>query len=341
MIVRRNIFEKYENVKINIPYLVGDRVLVKKGERVSNDQDIVVKKGSSIKHSFYLPDKLGTDISKIQECITCIDGELVNVGDTLAERVVANGLTVKRLVAPSQGVVDLERINQGFLDLLGEENDVVVRSNFNATVIDVSPVDGLVVSTDTLALDILAISNVAGNKESRVFGEFVVLGDGNDLLLEADLDSYRDKIVFVGKYLHSNLLQDLFEKGASFVLTCSMDYSHFRNQGLPLGVLEGFGEISSGKKFLSTISSMNGKFALIDYTEMQIFFLSKEVGRGQKSELFVKSAVGSVVISRSLCNYGMYGKVIDIEKESTYLVVEWESGQRSMVNIGNVEFVTI
>ena len=67
MIVRRNIFEKYENVKINIPYLVGDRVLVKKGERVSNGQDIVVKKGSSIKHSFYLPDKLGTDISKIQE----------------------------------------------------------------------------------------------------------------------------------------------------------------------------------------------------------------------------------------------------------------------------------
>jgi hypothetical protein len=37
----------------------------------------------------------------------------------------------------------------------------------------------------------------------------------------------------------------------------------------------------------------------------------------------------------------MLGKVVGIEEESSYINVEWEGGQRTIINIGSVEFVSI
>jgi hypothetical protein len=55
----------------------------------------------------------------------------------------------------------------------------------------------------------------------------------------------------------------------------------------------------------------------------------------------VKSAVGSTVISRALPNYGMLGKIVSMEEEGLYANVEWEGGQKSMINIASVEFVSL
>jgi hypothetical protein len=37
----------------------------------------------------------------------------------------------------------------------------------------------------------------------------------------------------------------------------------------------------------------------------------------------------------------MLGKVVGVEEESNYINVEWESTQRTIINIGSVEFVSI
>ena len=161
------------------------------------------------------------------------------------------------------------------------------------------------------------------------------------MVLRADDSNYQDKIVFVGKYLHTELLYDLFEKGALFVLTYSMDYEDFRRQGLPVGVIGGFGEIYSSKAMIDLISSMNGKFVVVDYDESQMFFITQDKAYVVKEDLFVKSATGSTVISRSLSNYGMLGKIISIEEEGLYVNVEWEAGQRSIINLASVEFVSL
>jgi hypothetical protein len=343
MIVRRKILEKYGNYRFNIPYKPGDKVLVKTGDKLDEDDDLMLKKGSHIKQSFFLPEEIDVQISKLSEHINCIDGEFVNEGDVLAEKVMAGGLNVKKIIAPAQGVVDLSRLSSGYLDLLGEESEIVVKSSFKGVVEGVDPVEGINVQSNAYALDLLCISDLPTRPkgEKKVFGEFVVIGDGKDLVLHADDSNYQDKIVFVGKYLHTDLLYDLFEKGALFVLTYSMDYEDFRRQGLPVGIIAGFGEIYSSKSIIDLVSSMNGKFVVVDYDESQMFFITEDKTYVTQEDLFVKSAVGSTVISRALPNYGMLGKIVSMEEEGLYANVEWEGGQKSMINIASVEFVSL
>jgi len=343
MIVRRKIFEKYKDYHFSIPYQSGDRVSVKVGERIKKGEEILTKSGSHITHSFYLPEEIDVQIGKLREHINCIDGELVERGDILVERVMSGGLSVKKVISPVQGVVDLSRLKSGYLDILGEEEETVIKSSFEGVVEGIDPIDGINVISDSYALDLLSISdaNNRTKKERRIVGEFSVIGNGIDLVLRADEESYRDKIVFTGKYLHPELLYDLFQKGALFVLTYSMDYIDFRKQGLPVGILGGFGEIYSSRDITKLISSMNGTFVVVDYDESQMFFVTDNKTYTTKEELFVKTAVGSTVISRALPNYGMLGKVVGVEEESSYINVEWEGGQRTIINIGSVEFVSI
>jgi len=343
MIVRRKIFEKYKDYRFSIPYQSGDKVSIKEGESIKKGQEILTKSGSHITHSFYLPEGIDVQVSKLKEHINCIDGELVEKGDVLVERVMPGGLSVKKVVSPVQGVVDLSRLKSGYLDILGEEEETIVKSSFEGVVEGIDPIDGINVISDAYALDLLSISdaNNRGKKDRRIVGEFTVIGNGRDLVLKADEESYRDKVVFTGKYLHPELLYDLFQKGALFVLTYSMDYMDFRKQGLPVGIVGGFGEIYSSKDIAELISSMESVFVIVDYDESQIFFVTNNKTYTTKEELFVKTAIGSKVISRALSNYGMLGKVVGVEEESNYINVEWEGGQRTIINIGSVEFVSI
>jgi len=343
MIVRRKIFEKYKDYHFSIPYQSGDKVSVRTGESIRKGQEILTKSGSHITHSFYLPEEIDVQVEKLKEHINCIDGELVEKGDVLVERVMSGGLSVKKVVSPVQGVVDLSRLESGYLDILGEEEETIIKSSFEGVVEGIDPIDGINVISDAYALDLLSISDAdnRGKKDKRVVGEFSVIGNGIDLVLKAEEESYRDKIVFTGKYLHPELLHDLFQKGALFVLTYSMDYMDFRKQGLPVGIVGGFGEIHSSKDITRLISSMNGVFVVVDYDESQMFFVTNSKTYITKEELFVKTAVGSTVISRSLSNYGMLGKVVGVEEEGSYINVEWESTQRTIINIGSVEFVSI
>lgn len=343
MIVRRKIFEKYKDFPFSIPYQSGDKVFVNAGESIRKGQEILTKSESHIIHSFYLPEEIDVQVEKLKEYINCIDGELVGKGDVLVERVMSGGLSIKKVVSPVQGVVDLSRLKSGYLDILGEEEETVIKSSFEGVVESIDPIDGINIVSDAYALDLLSISDAdnRGKKDRRIVGEFSVIGNGTDLVLKADEESYRDKIVFTGKYLHPELLYDLFQKGALFVLTYSMNYMDFRKQGLPVGIVGGFGEIHSSKEITKLISSMNGIFVVVDYDESQIFFITNSKTYIIKEELFVKTAVGSIVISRSLSNYGMLGKVVGVEEESNYINVEWESGQRTIINIGSVEFVSI
>jgi len=348
MIIKRKIFEKYEDYTFCIPYSSQDRVLVKKGDLVKVGDEILKRRNNVVKYSFYLPEQIGTPVEKSQEYITCIDGELVTGGTVIAERIIAGGLNVKKLISPSDGVIDLSRIEKGYLDILGEEVVTNIKSSFSGKITDVNPVDGIVVNSSAHAFDIKLISEVYNLKSDKdfnkkVFGEFMFLGDGKDLLLKAEDTDYHNKIVFVGKYLHTALLHDLFNKGASFVLTYSMDYRDFRTQGLPVGVLGGFGEIFTSGKIIQALKDMIGSFAIVDYEESQIFFLNERKNSERKKDgLFVHSLINSTIKSLSLANYGMLGTVIGVEEgEKPYLKVKWENNLEGIINIANVEFLSL
>ncbi len=336
MILKHRLLEKYDSYIFRIPVSSRDDVKVKTGDNVKEGMDLYVRKGSNACHSFYLPDQLHCTIDTVSKYITCIDGEFVNEGDVLAEKVSAGGLTVKKLISPSSGIVDLTRMKSGYIDVLGEEHETLVKSSFNAEILDVNPLEGITLKTSALALDLLSVSSA---ERVLLAGEFVALNMGKDIKLKGDDASYEGKIVFVGKHLHSSLLRDLFEKGAKFVLTYSMDYQDFRNQGLPIGLIGGFGEIYSGEELLTQLSELNGSYVVVDFDESQMFFLKETKRLNTKESVFVKNLVGSKIVSHTLGSYGMAGEIIGVEG-SSYVTVEWEHGGRSVTNLGSLEFVS-
>jgi len=329
MILKHKLFEKYDEYMFKISSGRGDRILVNVGDMVKEGTEILVKRGNNVKNSFFLPSQLGCAKENIGRYLTCMDGEFVEKGDILAEKISMGGLTIKKLVSPIQGVVDMSRIGIGYLDLLGEEQENGVMSN---------PIDGITIKSTAYALDLVAISNVQEDSK-YIVGEFVSLGSGNDVILKSVEENLQDKIVFAGKRLHPDLLRDIFEKGAKFVLSYSMDYQNFRNQGLPVGVIGGFGEIYSPKEMVEKITKKNHTFAVVDVNESQIFFLGGNIKDGMKDSLFVQNIVGRKVISHSLGNYGMLGEVNGVEDEA-YISVNWENGASSIINVGSVEFVS-
>lgn len=345
MIIKRKILENYKQYKFSIPYGVGDTVLVTPGEHIKRGECLIKSRKSTRKNSFYIPEQIGCSLQDVNSVLECIDGEFVQEGDTLAQKVTTGGLMVKKLIAPSSGIVDLARIDNGYIDLLGEESATEIVSTFAGSVESISPMEGLTISASALALDILSISDMFDvqnvSKEKKIIGEFVSLGEGRDLRLKSDAESYHGKIVYVGKYLHIDLLHDLFQKGAAFVLTYSMDYEDFRRQGLPVGVIGGFGEIYSSNILLNKLATMDGKFVVVDYAESQIFFLQDENINSVKGNMFVENLNGAVVRSLLLSNYGMVGNVLSSDDEDGYIMVEWENGSSSMVDIGAVEFITL
>lgn len=338
MILKHKLLEKYDEYMFKIPAGREDRILVNAGDIVKEGTDILVKRGNNVKNSFFLPSQLGCAKENIGRYLTCMDGEFVEKGDILAEKISMGGLTVKKLVSPIQGVVDMSRIGIGYLDLLGEEQENIVKSTFDGIVESINPIDGITIKSTAYALDMVAISNVAEDSK-YIVGEFVSLGSGNDVILKSVEEDLQDKIVFAGKRLHPDLLRDIFEKGAKFVLSYSMDYQNFRNQGLPVGVIGGFGEIYSPREMIEKITKKDHTFAVVDVNESQIFFLSGSIKDGMKDSLFVQNAIGRKVISHALGNYGMLGEVNGVEDE-TYISVNWENGASSVINVGSVEFVS-
>jgi len=336
MILKHRLLEKYDSYIFKIPVNSRDKVLVKTGDKVTKGVDLYMRKGNNARHSFYLPDQLNCTLASAMQYVTCIDGEFVNEGDVLAEKVSAGGLTVKRLIAPSNGIVDLTRTRLGYIDVLGEEREALIKSTFNAEILDVNPLDGITLNASALALDLLSVSSA---ERVLLSGEFVTLNMGKDIKLRGEDISYDGKVVFVGKHLHSGLLRDLFEKGAKFVLTYSMDYQDFRNQGLPIGVVGGFGEIYSGDELLKILAELDGHTVVVDFDESQLFFLEGEKKLKVGESVFVKNLVGSKIVSRTLGSYGMAGEIAEVEG-SSYATVEWEHGGRSIIHLGSLEFVS-
>lgn len=341
MIIKHEIVSRYEDYEFKIPYTSSDKVLVKEGQQVRVGDNILERSQNRKGFTFFVPNLVAVSASEVKKYVSCIDGELVKEGDVLLEKEVSGGLTIKKVVSPIEGVVDLSRIESGYIDILGEEQSSIFKSSFTGKVIEINLIDGIVVKAKVSAMDIKVLSKMYRNDEGgKIFGEFVTIGDGENLKLKAEQEDYTNKIVFAGKYLHTSLLQDLYEKGAAFVLTYSMDYADFRKQTLPLGILGGFGEITCGSEILKSIAKKNSTLCVVDIEESQIFFLSDFNSSPSKGN-FIKKLEGSIVRSLAQSNYSMIGKVVDIEEDASHVTVEWENGSRGLINIGSVEFISL
>jgi hypothetical protein len=349
MKVRNRNFEQYNEYQFNIPFDTRVHLYVKEGEEISFGDDLFVRMESAVKESIYLPKVLGCNIEDSKKYVIVLAGEFVDKGDILAEKISSNGLTVKRISSFHSGVVSVKRINDGYIDILGEQSEVVVKSSFSGRVIYADPVKGLRIEAETTALDLMAVSrdffNSRKNGES-ITGEFVLLGDGTSIYRISDLeDDYKGKIVFAGKYVYEDVLKKLFELGAVCVLVYSIDYNVFRSINLPVGVIGGFGNMYFPSEIRKALADLSRSFVVADGEEKQLFFVKKgsvplHVSENQDDDI-TDVYIGERVMSYDPQSYGRVGTVVGYDKETEYLTVEFQKGLNSVVALGAVDFVSL
>lgn len=334
MEVRSRVFEKYTDYKFGIPLKGNEKIFVKQGSYIEPGEKLFESFSNVVKKSIYLPKVLNCRVEDAYKYVTRIDGEYIDKGGRIAQKVSGSGLTITEAVAPDTGVVDLSRISKGYIDILGEENSAVFESDFEGYINTINPNDGMVITSDAICIDSTAVTKT----ENRYFGKLEILADGGSIVTEKILeDDYRGKIVWAGPYLYDRVAYELFERGAIAILTYAISYREFRSIGLPIAVLGGFGSVHCDLQFLEKLASFKGKLTILDGIENQLFIISKM--EKENRDWFVDQYIGQSVISRALSSYGYIGKIMDIQGE--YMFVDFNKKGKSLVHIGSLDFIDL
>jgi len=336
MLIKARIFEHYNNYTFKIPLKGGERLYVKNQQRVLPGDTLFSKSENRIKESYFLVDELGCKTTECYKHISCIDGSYVEEGEVLAEKVSKNGLSVKQIVATASGVVDLERLSKGFLDILAEEEGSIIQSNFSGVVIDVLPASHINISSPASALDLSATTLF----EEKLFGNMVFVNKSERLISEIPDIDLKGKIAWVGAHLPLNLALKAFQRGAKAILAYSMEYEDFKNLGLPIGIIEGFGRIHCDEKFLKELYKIDEKFVVLDGQETQLFIAKSEQREKVESQFFVKELLGAQIISRHSAHYGYIGTIVQIN-DLNYVTVDFGQSGKSIVDLGSLDFIVM
>lgn len=336
MEIRSRLFEKYTDYKFSIPLTGRERVYVKQGSYVKEGKELFEGVSSGIKKSIYIPKVLNCKQEDISKYVVRVDGEYVDEGEVIAKMVSKGGLTITQAISPVSGILDLSRVSKGYVDILGEESKSVFVSDFNGYVNTVNPNDGIVITTDAVCVDAVATTK----SENRFFGKLDILSDGKSIVTEKVLESdYSGKIVWVGPFLYDRVAYELFERGAVAILTYSISYREFRNIGLPIAVLGGFGSVHCDSKFIDTLVSLKDRLVILDGFENQLFVIS-ELAK-ENMGWFVERYINQYVISRASSTYGYIGKIVDVQGDSGYVYVDFEKKGNSLIHIGSLDFVDL
>lgn len=344
MIIKKTFFEQYSDFEFRIPLTGKEKLHVNKGDLIKEGDMIYTKSKPLIRASFFLPKELGCKLEDCSDYIKCVDGQYVEVGEVLAQMPSSGGLSVKQIVAPQEGVVELDGLSVGKIEILGESSEYILESKFKGEVLNANPSDGIVVKSNALATDILFASNKLRESEwlggNSYFGEFFLLGDGLELSIEEIKQAdYRGKIVMVPNELTENLLANIFERGALCVIFYTADYLGLRDIPWPVGVVGGFGKGSFDERIRKEFVQLNGNFVVVDPMEMQMFFTSSQTLH-QKPNIFVEDLAGSTVISKSPQRYGFIGRVENVEDDG-FVTVSYGNRGIAVEDVGNVDFLSL
>ncbi len=349
--------------KLKLDWLPDGRVeyLVKRGEHIAPGDKIFVTRYREIKESYYLPRLLKIRKSDANKYVLRLPGEHVQSGEVLAQKDTAFGLGILVVDARGSGIVSLDRINDGFVDVVGEEYITEVVSSMHAEILDVSATKGISLVTNAIGVPYSAngkLGETGDPASSFLLGELVFVRDGASVYSQADLgDDYSNQIVYVGSFVYPELLQALYEKRAKAVIVGSTDFETVQNAKLPVIVLDGFGHTQINRSKVDylrqhthyivavrkKVSLMHGRTIyllspgkpLMDMATMQYPQFMKE---NSISRPYYLSQIDPGTRVRSIDgeNYGLMGVVEEVVQDTPYIRVRTDSGSEVLLHTGGV-----
>ena len=138
---------------IRFPVEGRSHFFVNEGDEIKKGDLVYKTEFSRVLESHNIVAELEIKINEIDEFLLRIDGEMIEEGDVLAEKVTKAGLAVKQVLAGHDGVISLKRVNKGYLDLLSEKRKSEVKSNFNGRIVRESFQYGLDIETNYISYE--------------------------------------------------------------------------------------------------------------------------------------------------------------------------------------------
>jgi len=296
--------------------------------------------------SYYLPKELSIKVDDCPNYIVRLEGEYVTSGEPLAERLVNGGLTLKRVFALGEGILSFDRLDNGYLDIIGETDTAEFVSPIHGKILDIDINKGITIETSALILS--GFNNRKRDNSEINTGTFKFVGSGESVYVDKDLEErYDNMIVFAGKYLYPKLLTDLYSRGALHVITYSMDYSDFREISSYITVLGGFGNISFPTMWYEALKELNGSYASVVVGNGFSKIAFADVGQYKKdlegkvvTNLVNRLRVGMNVRIRDSQAVNLIGKVAQISEEEDYVLVEINDGRKILINTSAVDIIS-
>lgn len=299
---------------------VATTIFVSVGDKVVEGQTLYDVKKKEVIESHYIPKLLGIRHEETNDHIARISGEYVEKGDLLAERLAAAGMIEKKVLAGGQGVISLERTNQGYIDILGEDVKVSYDSIVHGKVTGITLNSHIEIEAESAVIDFTFghdLRYATESETSAIVGELVTIGKGDSVYTVEDLlESYDEKIVYAGRFLYPSLAEEIFARGAYAVITYSMDYDKMAGATTPIVVLGGFGQLPINKELETIMTGNVGKLLRVDPEHRKIFIANAKgielENYPGKHDFTATLTEGDTVISNDPEYRGVTGEIVDI-----------------------------
>lgn len=330
-----NVVKRQELMRIKVPFNGKASNIIEKGKLVRPRDLLFIREYKKVLDVYNLGLELGIRHEKASEYVSRIDGEFVTVGEVIAERIVRGGLAVKKVIATHDGVISLEKISNGILEILSEHVKEDVESQMIGRVVDVDHNEGI-----TLEGSGIVFSVPHSNIKDTIGGVWEVIGDGTSIYSERDLTAdYEGKIVFLGRYAYSALVNEAFKRGARAVAVFSIDYSEFASITQPVFVLGGFGNLAYDFRYQKLFSCMDDTFVSASFDTLVWVDKGQYLPKGGKEIVSGKVKVNDLVRIIDPARYSQVGRVVDDSNDDGYYTISLLEDERVLLPESVLEVV--
>ncbi|HVX92489.1 MAG TPA: hypothetical protein VHA74_00035 [Candidatus Dojkabacteria bacterium] len=340
------VINKVENYDFTIPLDGSLNLHVKKGDSITPRKPIMTKEYKKVLSSFYIPKELGSNIKESADFIVRLNGEYVTKGETLAERLTTGGLSVKRIVANNEGILSLSRIDSGFIDILGENTVEEVHTQFYGKVVDIDVNTGIVVQANALSLEGIgnakSLETNSGKSQNHIRGEFTLIKNGDSIYTVKDLEeSYEGKIVYAGKFVYPELINQLYLRGAMHVVVYSMNYMDYSDLKVPVTLLGGFGNLGLSDLYTNVLEGFKGLICVVDYSNDTSKVVFPDNGQHlSKITLTTKEVAvlheGMYVIVKDTDMFNVKARILELNSEEHVALIATDNGKRALLSESNL-----
>ena len=245
-------------------------VLVKEGEKVTPQQIVAETFMPGDIFPINLANQLSMPPGDVPECVVVQVGNIIKVGDILAETKGIFGMFKTMYRSPYSGIVETISHVTGQIILRGDPHPVNVLAFMPGKVIEIIENQGVIIEADVSFIQ--GIFGIGG----ETFGEIVLACDSPDEILTADKihEDMKDSIIIGGARMTSEAILKAIDIGAAGVVSGGIDDHDLKEilgydlgvaitgsetLGVSLIITEGFGDISMAKRTFELLQSSAGR----------------------------------------------------------------------------------